>query len=113
MDVVFDGAGGQIGRDAFDITAAGGRFFSYGAASGEFPEIDSREAERRRITVVGIQDGITPEDRRRLTERALSELASGRVRPIIGQSPPLERAAEAHAAIEAREVIGKTLLVVG
>lgn len=32
--------------------------------------------------------------------------------PVIGLSLPLERAAEAHAALEARSVIGKTLLLV-
>lgn len=42
--MVFDGAGGRIGRAAFEITAAGGRFFSYGAASGDFAEIDPEEA---------------------------------------------------------------------
>ncbi|MFC0100651.1 zinc-binding dehydrogenase [Micromonospora marina] len=30
--------------------------------------------------------------------------------PVIGQRFPLERAADAHAAIEARETVGKTLL---
>jgi NADPH:quinone reductase len=30
--------------------------------------------------------------------------------PIIGQTFPLERAADAHRAIETRDVIGKTLL---
>jgi NADPH2:quinone reductase len=42
----------------------------------------------------------------------LSDAAAGRIRPVIGQTFPLERAADAHAAIEAREVIGKTLLTV-
>jgi NADPH2:quinone reductase len=32
---------------------------------------------------------------------------------VIGQRFPLERAAEAHAAIEARATVGKTLLMVG
>jgi NADPH2:quinone reductase len=34
------------------------------------------------------------------------------IRPIIGQTFPLKRAADAHRAIEARGVIGKTLLVI-
>lgn len=111
LDVVFDGAGGQLGRDAFELTARGGRFFSYGAASGDFAAIDPAEPERRGITVVGIGDSVRPEDRRRLSERALAELASGRVRPVIGRSFPLDRAADAHAAMAAREVIGKTVLL--
>ncbi|WP_460956991.1 zinc-binding dehydrogenase [Parasphingorhabdus pacifica] len=111
VDVVFDGAGGQLGRSAFDITAEGGRFFSYGAATGDVADIDMREAERRQVTVFGIEDEITAEDWRRLANQALSELATGRIRPVIGQTLPLERAADAHAAIAARDVIGKTVLL--
>ena len=112
IDVVFDGAGGEAGTAAFEATAQGGRFFSYGAASGGFAKIDPKEAEQRQIAVVGVQERPTPEEKRRGAEQALSEAAAGRVRPTIGETFPLERAADAHAAIEARAVIGKTLLVV-
>jgi NADPH2:quinone reductase len=37
--------------------------------------------------------------------------AAGRIRPVIGQTFPLEQAADAHAAIEARSTVGKTLLL--
>ncbi len=111
-DVVFDGAGGQIGRAAFEITARGGRFSAHGAPSGRFAEIDPQEAERRGVTVRGIQHvQFSPADGKRLSGQVLSEAAAGRIRPVIGQTFPLERAADAHAAIEARGVIGKTLLL--
>lgn len=112
-DVVFDGVGGQIGRAAFEVTARGGRFSAHGAPSGGFAEIDPREAERRGVTVSGIEQvQLAPADAKRLAERALSEAVAGRIRPVIGQTFPLERAADAHAAIEARGVIGKTLLLI-
>ncbi len=38
--------------------------------------------------------------------------AAGRIRPVIGQTFPLERAADEHAALEARAVVGKTLLLI-
>jgi NADPH:quinone reductase len=110
-DVVFDGVGGEIGQAAFAITARGGRFSAHGAPSGGFAPIDRQEAERRMITLRGIEQAqFAPADARRLTERAMSEAAAGRIRPIIGQRYPLARAADAHRAIEARDVIGKTLL---
>lgn len=60
----------------------------------------------------GIQDvQLSDADLKRLTEQALAEAAAGRINPVIGQTFPLEQAAEAHAAIERREVFGKTLLV--
>jgi NADPH:quinone reductase len=111
-DVVFDGAGGELGRAAFEIITSGGRFSAHGGPSGGFTVIDPYEAERRRVTVRGIEQvQFSPAELRRMTERALSDAAAGRIAPIIGQTFPLEKAADAHAAIEAREVIGKTLLV--
>ena len=49
---------------------------------------------------------------RGFTETVLAQAAAGRVRPVIGQRFALERAADAHAAIEDRVTIGKTLLEV-
>jgi NADPH2:quinone reductase len=46
-----------------------------------------------------------------LTEHALNVAAKGTIRPIIGQTFPLDDAAAAHAAIESRTTIGKTLLL--
>ncbi len=112
-DVVLDGAGGALGRAAFEITARGGWFSGHGAPAGGFAPVDAAEGESRGVTVRGIaQVQFAPEEARRLMARALSEAAEGRIRPVIGQTFPLERAADAHAAIEAREVIGKTLLTV-
>ena len=111
--VVFDGVGGELGTAAFGITAAGGRFSAHGAPSGGFAAIDPQDAERRRITVRGIEQA-QPSDgeHARGAERVLAEVAAGRVRPHVGQVFPLADAAAAHAAIEARTAIGKTLLTV-
>jgi NADPH:quinone reductase len=113
-DVVFDGAGGEIGRAAFEVTAHGGRFSAHGAPSGGFAVPDPDERERRGVTVRGIEHlQLAPDDMRRMLARALSEAAAGRMRPVIGQTFPLERAADAHRAIEARAVVGRTLLLTG
>jgi NADPH:quinone reductase len=37
--------------------------------------------------------------------------AAGRLRPVTGQTFPLDRAADAHAALEARVTLAKTLLL--
>ncbi|MFI0357013.1 zinc-binding dehydrogenase [Actinomadura sp. 9N407] len=112
-DVVFDGVGGEIGRAAFEVTAAGGRFSVHGASSGEVTEIEPAEAGRRGVEVIGIEQlfGFGP----RMGEwagKVMADAVSGRVRPIIGQTFPLERAADAHAAIENRGALGKTLLLI-
>lgn len=112
VNVAFDGAGGPSGRAALDVTAPGGRFSAHGAPGGGFTEIDADEARRREIRVLGIAHAqFAPDEARRMMARALSEAAAGRLAPVIGQTFPLERAADAHAAMEAREAVGKTLLL--
>lgn len=103
FDVVFDGVGGTAARWAFAALAPGGRMLSYGLASGTWADIGAEAAAARQVTLVRAG---RPE--RHHTERAL---ASG-LKPVIGQRFPLDRAADAHAAIEARATTGKTLLVV-
>ncbi|GAB3819025.1 zinc-binding dehydrogenase [Micromonospora zhanjiangensis] len=111
VDVVFDGVGGNIGRAAFELLDKGGRMLSYGLASGEWAGIPEETAAAREVTV--LRPTPTPEQLRAHTESALTEAAAGRLRPVIGQRFPLDRAADAHAAIGSRSTLGKTLLVVG
>lgn len=109
--VVFDGVGGELGRSAFAVTAAGGRFSRHGAAGGGFAGITPAMAAERQVRVHGIEQAqYAPGEREELIGRALAEAAAGRLEPVIGQVFPLEEAARAHAAIAARAVIGKTLL---
>lgn len=110
VDAVFDGAGGQVGAQAFELAGRGARFFSYGAAGGDFAGIEA-EAQRRGVHVFGIDEELSESDQRRYAQEALELLATGDIKPVIGQAVPLERAADAHAAIEARSVAGKTLLI--
>ncbi len=111
--VIFDGVGGEVGRTAFEIAAPGARFSAHGAPAGTFAPIDPVEAKERQIAIFGI-DAVqfTPTEGRRLTAAALSDTAAGRIRPVIGRSYPLEQAARAHRAMEARQAVGKTLLEV-
>ncbi|MER7078826.1 NADPH2:quinone reductase [Saccharopolyspora kobensis] len=111
-DVVFDGVGGQIGRAAFGVTARGGRFSVHGASSGSATEISAEEARQRGVEVLGIEQlfDFGPHQRR-WAEQMMAKAAAGTLRPLIGQTFPLERAAEAHAAVENRTAVGKTLIL--
>ena len=111
VDVVFDGVGGEIGATAFSLLDPGGRFLSYGLASGAWTPVSEEDAAARGVTLRRGPLG-TPEEMRGFTESVLAEAAVGRVKPVIGQRFPLDRAADAHRAIESRATIGKTLLVV-
>ena len=111
VEVVFDGVGGPIAAEAFELLGPGGRMLSYGMASGSFAQISHEVATARGVTLIrGVP--VSPAEAAGLTRAALTEAAAGRLRPVIGQRFPLADAAAAHAAIESRSTIGKTLLVV-
>jgi NADPH2:quinone reductase len=111
--LVLDGVGGDIGRAAFDVTARGGRFSAHGTPGGGFAPINPGDASERGIEVLGIDRvQLEPAAATRLTSLALAEAASGRIKPVIGQTFSLDRAADAHRAVESRAVLGKTLLEV-
>lgn len=114
VDLALDAVGGAIGAGALTALRDGaGRLGSYGFASGEWTPLDAGVIGRRGLTVVGAA-GITfakPETEQRAdAERALSELAAGRLIPRIHAAFPLEGAPEAHAELEARSTIGAILL---
>jgi NADPH2:quinone reductase len=106
VDVVFDGVGGEIGRDAFSLLDPGGRMLSFGLASGEWAGITPSDAAARGVSLLA-GGRPTPAEARSYTVRALSDLV-----PVIGQRFPLAQAAQAHALIESRGAVGKTLLEV-
>jgi NADPH2:quinone reductase len=111
---VFDGVGGNIGSQAFELLADGGQFSAHGSASGTFAPIDADQAGRRRVTVTTIFDlQHRSEDRSRLMRAALDELHDGAIAPVVGQMFPLADACGAHYAIETRKTVGKTLLLSG
>jgi NADPH:quinone reductase len=111
LDVVFDGVGGSIGRAAFELVGAHGRFCAFGMASGSFANISDEAAEARQVQL--IRGGrATSQELRDLAQSALAEAAAGRLHPVIGQTFPLEQAAHAHARIERRATVGKTLLLI-
>ncbi|MGW4408710.1 NmrA family NAD(P)-binding protein [Nonomuraea sp. NPDC004702] len=101
LDVVFDGVGGEIGAQAQDLLKDGGRLSVYGMAGGPMTTPDPR------VTAVAWPAA----DPRELAREALELAAAGRLSPAVGNVLPLESAAEAHAAVEARAVTGKTLLL--
>jgi len=111
VDVVFDGVGGDIGLAAFGLLGVGGRFCPFGMASGSFAPVTPELAEARQVTVRA-GAGASPEELAALVRTALAEAAADRLRPVIGQEFELPAAASAHAAIEARTTVGKTLLTV-
>ena len=113
IDVVFDGVGGDVSAPLAARLGHSGRYVPHGAASGRYGTVDGTDLANRGVEVVPLSAvATTPEESFSLVEEALALAASGALRPTIGQIYPLEEAAKAHAAMEARATLGKTLLLV-
>lgn len=111
VSVVFDGVGGIAGRQALELLGPAGRFLLHGWAAGEPTEISTRDLIERQLTATWAigPDMIPPGGMRELITRSLNEAAEGRLTPLLTRFP-LERAADAHAALEARQAEGKVVL---
>ncbi|MYW04125.1 zinc-binding dehydrogenase [Streptomyces sp. SID3343] len=111
VSVVLDGVGGASGRQALELLGPGGRFLLYGWASGEPTEIGTRDLIERQLSATwAIGPNMVPAGgMRELVTRSLEAAAAGRLVPTITRFP-LSRAADAHAALEAREAEGKVVL---
>jgi NADPH:quinone reductase len=113
VDVVFDGVGGEVGAELVGLASPGARYVIHGIASGSPTAIDPAVVDGRKLTVVTLGDVLPdPGDVRSATTEALAAAAGGWLVPTIGQTFPLDRVADAHAAIESRATLGKTLLLV-
>ena len=114
VDVAFDGVGGEVGVGVVDLLAPGARLVVHGMSGGTFTQVEPADIEARRLTVIPLNQLLTrPEEVRAAAAAALDAGAEGWLVPTIGQTYPLEQAAAAHAAIEARATIGKSLLLTG
>lgn len=114
VDLVLDSVGGEVGRQAVDTLAPGGRFAVYGVASGSGTEIPSGLVYGRGLTVIGYgaaNPGIDPARFHAQQAGVLAEAAIGRLTAVIGRRFWLEDAAEAHRALASRETVGTVLLI--
>jgi NADPH2:quinone reductase len=109
--VVLDGVGGTLGREAMELLGQGGRLVLFGWSAGEPTQISTEDLKARSLTVAwGLGQRGAWERQRELETKALEEFGSGRLVPLTHRFP-LAEAGAAHAAVENRETVGKTVLV--
>jgi NADPH2:quinone reductase len=106
-DVVFDPVGGSTFERSVAALAPDGRLVSPGAVGGARVSFDVWTLVSKRGRILGI--GSAPIVGETI-EKLVALAAEGAVRPAIDREVPLEQAAEAHRAIEARETFGKVIL---
>ncbi|TCC22616.1 zinc-binding dehydrogenase [Kribbella speibonae] len=113
VDVVFEGAGGELGAAAFSVVKDGGWISAHGAPSGSFAPYDAAEVERRGLTVKGIMDLRADSTTTAVTGAdVIARAAAGDLKPVIDQVFDLDHVADAHRALENRTLRGKALIEV-
>ena len=115
VDVILDMVGGPYFPKNIKILAAEGRLLQIALMQGYKAEVDFRPLLMKRVTLTG--STLRPRSIKEKAEiaRALRKevwplLDSGTIRPIIHQTFPLEKAADAHRLMESSSHIGKILL---
>jgi NADPH:quinone reductase len=114
-DVVLDPVGGDVFTRSFGVLKPLGSVVALGFAGGWWEPLDPAPLVGRNLSMHGFYLGRLMRHEPGLVQEAVGELlelwSSGAVKPLVGASFPLERAADAHALIEAREHVGKVVLV--
>ena len=115
VDVVLDIVGGSYLRSNLSCLATEGRLVIIGLGGGAKAEINLGVVLSKRLSVMGSTlRARSTEEKAPLMRRLVAEVwpgfADGSLRPVIDRVLPLERVAEAHAALEAGEAVGKIVL---
>ncbi len=116
VDIVIDPVGGDRFTDSLRSLAEGGRVVVVGFTGGSIPEVKVNRLLLNNVEIVGAGWGAYVLSKPELTVEnghAIARLIDqGFVRPIVGASFPLERAADALELIDARGATGKVVLEV-
>lgn len=106
VDVVFEHTGEATWEKSIRSLARGGRLVTCGATSGFKGNLDIRYLFSRQISLHGSYMGAKTE----LLE-VMKFVRDGRLKAVVDRALPLERARDAHQAIEDRSQFGKVVLV--
>jgi NADPH:quinone reductase-like Zn-dependent oxidoreductase len=105
VDVVIEHVGGDVLAKCFDCLARGGTIVTCGATAGREVTLNLWPLFVKQQRLIGSY-GRNRADMRKTLEWA----ADGRLKAVIDSAFPLERAAEAFAALRERRVMGKLVI---
>lgn len=115
VSVVYDGVGKDTFSASLDCLAPLGMMVSFGNASGPVPPLDINLLSAKGSLFLTRPSLATytakREDMVRAAEELFAVVLSGAVKITVNQTFPLEKAAEAHRALEERRTTGSTVLL--
>lgn len=114
VDVVYDPVGGELTEQALRDTRWGGRLLVVGFASGKIPRIPLNLTLVKGNAVIGVFWGrFTEEEPRRsaANNRVIMDwVGTGRVRPLVQRTFPLEEAGDAMRWVAGRRAVGRVVV---
>jgi NADPH:quinone reductase len=114
-DVVIDPVGGDLVAQSLKVLEPLGSHVLIGYAGGLWNELNPALLVGRNVSLHGFYLGRLMRHRPDIVQQATHELMrlweAGAVRPVVGATFPLERAADAHRLIEERKSVGKVVLI--
>jgi putative PIG3 family NAD(P)H quinone oxidoreductase len=115
VDVILDNMGAKYLEPNFRALADGGRLVIIGLQGGTRAELDINALMRKRATIAGTTlRSRTVASKSAICADVVEQLwplvSSGRIRPVVDEILPLDRAADAHARMESGQHSGKILL---
>jgi NADPH2:quinone reductase len=113
-DLVMDPVGGDRFTDSLRALAPEGRLLVVGFTGGSIPEVKVNRLLLNNVSVVGVGWGAfwmrDPSYLQEQWARLLPYLEDGRLEPLVGNSYPLEKAADALLELDERRALAKVLL---
>jgi putative PIG3 family NAD(P)H quinone oxidoreductase len=115
VDVVLDMVGGDYVRRNIEVMAQGGHHVSIASLGGAEATIPIFRVMQKRLILTGSTlRARSPAEKGRIAkavhEGVWPAIADGRLKPLIHATFPMDRAADAHRALEAGDHIGKIVL---
>lgn len=116
IDVILDMIGGDYTPVNLDLLAEDGRLVLINVMRGDETSVKLSAIMRKRLTITGstlrARDTAFKEAiARQLEKHVWPWLVSGKVKPVVYKTFPMEAAAEAHTLMESSEHIGKIVLL--
>jgi len=106
VDVVFEHVGAATFAGSVKCLARAGRLVTCGATTGGQVEVSLHQVFFKSLSILGSTMGSRGDLR-----RILQLVERGQLRPVLDRELPLSEAAEAHRILEAREALGKIVLI--
>ena len=114
VDVIYDPVGGPLFEEAFRSIAWNGRMLVIGFASGEIPALPANLPLLKGAALIGVFWGAfaqrQPQDNVANFQQLFAWYGEGKLKPLVSQTFPLEKAGDAINTLAKRKAVGKVVV---